>query len=161
MRRQVPIVREVRWLWLVPQLCVLGILVWIARSIVGANEALLAGAGFYFLYLVGARSLVAHEHRRGIRLVRQQQWSEATPHFRRSYEFFSRHPWIDRFRWLALLSLSAASYREMALLNEAFALAQQGLRREARSVYARVLREFPESSMARTALNLMEPERSG
>jgi TolA-binding protein len=45
----------------------------------------------------------------------------------------------------------------MALLNEAFALGQQGQRAEARAVYARVLQEFPESSIAQAALNLMEP----
>lgn len=43
------------------------------------------------------------------------------------------------------------------MLNEAFALGQQGMRSEARSAYERALAEFPDSVMAQSALNLMGP----
>ena len=60
-----------------------------------------------------------------------------------------------------LLSASAASYREMALLNEAFALGQLGRRPEARAIYESTVEEFPDSGMAEAALNLMGPSEGG
>jgi len=132
-------------------------LVLASSIIVGSRYALLAGLSTGFAYAIASKQLISFHHRRGIRLVRARQWADAASAFRQSYSFFSRHPWLDRYRAVFLMSSSAPSYREMALLNEAFALAQQGLHTEARSVYERTLIEFPDSPIAESALNLMGP----
>jgi hypothetical protein len=157
MARRVPIVREIRWIWVIPQLVLLALLILLARSLVQPPLDFLLGAALYLSYSFVARYMFARHHRRGMGLIRARQWEAATSHFRQSYDFFAARPWLDRYRWLLLLSSSAASYREMALLNEAFSLVQQGHRVEARAVYQRTLDEFPDSSMAESALNLMEP----
>ena len=41
-------------------------------------------------------------------------------------EFFKRYNWIDKYRFVVLLSLSRISYTEMALANIAFCHGQLG-----------------------------------
>jgi hypothetical protein len=92
--------------------------------------------------------------------MRGRKWEAAIPHFESSYAFFSAHQWIDRFRSVILMSPSAASYREMALVNVAFCYSQLGHGTEAKSVYERALREFPGSPVASSALKLIESAES-
>ena len=56
---------------------------------------------------------------------------------------------------ITLLMPSAASYREIALLNTAFCYSQLGNVQQTRAYYERALAEFPDSSMAQVALNLI------
>ena len=156
MARRVPVAREIHWGYIFAQFGIFILLYAVARSITGQDFALLIAAVVYVAYSNFGRFVLAGQHRRGIVLVRKRQWQASVPHFRASYEFFDRHQWIDRYRWLFLLSASAASYREMALVNEAFALGQQGLLVESRHVYERALAEFPGSPLAEVALNLMK-----
>ena len=77
------------------------------------------------------------------------------PEFERSYQFFTRHAWVDRWRYVALLTASRMSYREIALLNTAFCYSQIGDGKRSRDTYDQTLREFPDSQMAKTALRMM------
>jgi len=47
------------------------------------------------------------------------------------------------------------TYREMALINIAFAHSQIGDGRTAKAYYERTLRDFPQNSIARAALRLI------
>jgi len=160
MPSSVPIVRQIAWLSLLPQLAILLILVGVARSM-HVPEPLLAGAGVYLLAAASLRSGIPRHHRRGVRLFKRERFAEATPHFLQSYEFFSRHSWLDRWRAVTMCSSSRISYREMGLLNAAFCLAQSGERDRAIAEYRRVLVDFPGSKMAETALRLLVPRPSG
>jgi tetratricopeptide (TPR) repeat protein len=157
MSSAVPIVRQVAWLSVLPQLAILFIFVEIARF-VGAQDAFLAGAIAYLVILFALRFAVPRHHRRGIRLFKNERFAEAIPHFLLSYEFFSKHGWLDRWRALAMLSSSRISYREMALLNAAFCLGQAGQREQSIEHYRRVVSEFPGSKMAEAALRMLEPK---
>jgi tetratricopeptide (TPR) repeat protein len=114
------------------------------------------GAGAFLLYSFGSRGLIARDHRAGIALVKRQQFESAIPHFQRSLEFLDRHPWIDRFRSIVLMSASAISYREMALANTAFCYSQVGNGEEARRYYKRCLERVRNSGLASAALRLMD-----
>ena len=46
--------------------------------------------------------------------------SEAINEFQKSYDFFEKNQWVDKYRYLTLLTASKSSYREMALNNIAF-----------------------------------------
>ncbi len=81
---------------------------------------------------------------------------EAGAEFKLSYDFFTRHPWIDDWRFITLLSSSRVSYREMALLNMAFCHAQEGDGVKAKEFYQRTLKEFPDSGMAKASLRMIE-----
>lgn len=122
------------------------------------NAAIYGVVGF-FVHLVGARHFIPRAHRRGVRHLHKEQFREAIACFADSDRFFSRHPWIDRFRAVVLLSPSSWSYREMALLNMAFAHSQLGEGRKAQEYYRQVATEYPGNKMARNALRLMEASR--
>lgn len=115
----------------------------------------LVGALVYLCYSVGAKHLVAADHRKGIRLLQSKKYDQAVRSFERSYEFFSRHLWIDRNRALVMVSPSRISYREMALLNIAFCYGQLGKRMQAIEYYQRTLQEFPRSEVAKAALAML------
>jgi len=152
----VPIVRQIAWLALLPQMALLAIFAIVggvlARDPIGA----LVGISMYVGYSLIARVAIARHHRRGMRHVKQRRYADALTAFEESYAFLSRHIWIDRYRSITLLSASAISYREMALLNIAFCHSQLGRGTEAKDYYRRTLAEFPESGMALAAINLIE-----
>jgi tetratricopeptide (TPR) repeat protein len=122
------------------------------RSAVGIG----LGALVYLTYSLGSRSVLLASHRQGMRLLQFEQYDKAVAAFEACYGFFSRHPWLDRLRCITMMSAAALSFRETALLNIAFAHSQAGRGAEAKAAYERVLREFPDSSMARIALKFID-----
>ncbi len=110
----------------------------------------------YLGYLLFARYVITRHHRRGIRQMKAERYSEAITAFEASLAFFSRHTLLDKYRYVTLLSGSAACYREMALCNIAFAYSQLGDGAKARAVYERTVQEFPGSGLAKAALKLMD-----
>lgn len=160
MASTLPIVRQVALLSLLPHIAVLLLLVTIAY-LLEAPEPFLVGAIAYLIVSVILRTTIPRHHRRGIRLFRQERFAQAIPHFYQSYDFFTRHAWVDRWRMLTVLSSSHISYKEMALLNVAFCLSQSGERERSIYEYKRVLLEFPGSKMAEAALRLLEPQPPG
>jgi hypothetical protein len=125
-------------------------------AILGARNAVLWGAAAYLAYSIGSRALFTRAHRAGIRLVKQRRFEEAIPKFQESFDFFERHPWIDRFRSFVLMSPSAASYREMALANIAFCYGQIGNGEACRGYYRECLARFPGSGLASAALRMLD-----
>lgn len=157
MSSRAPIVRQVSWLLAVPQMAAMAAVIaaawFVTRSFV---PAVWAGGGVYLAYSVASKLLIARAHRRGIRLFKRQKYAEAIPRFEESYEFFSRHPQVDRYRSITMMSCSAASYGEMALINIAFCYGQLGQGAKAKEYYQRALAEFPDSGMAIAALKMFE-----
>jgi hypothetical protein len=119
------------------------------------NPALFSGVGAYLVLSVVLRYTVTREHRNGVRLMRAGRFEDAVPAFQRSVAFFERHPRIDRLRAFTALSASSMTYREMAMCNIAFALAQLRRGEAAKNAYERVLAEYPDNGMARAALNII------
>ena len=156
-----PIIRQVNWLAVAGHICLYAIAV-VAASLIAGRDSnpVLLGCGALLAYSVVARFGIARAHRRGIGRMKANEWDAAIPEFETSYRFFSNHPWLDRFRAVALMSASAISYREMALANIAFAHSQAGRGSDARCAYERTLNEFPQSSLATAALNLIRAAES-
>ena len=113
------------------------------------------GVTLFMAYAVLSRELIARHHRRGMRAVKARRWEAAALHFEESYRFFLERAWIDRWRALILLSGSAASYREMALVNLAFCRSQMGDGVASLEAYKRALSEFPDSPIAQSALAML------
>ena len=80
---------------------------------------------------------------------------KAIEEFKKSYNFFCRHTWIDKYRCITLLSSRRSSYTEMALLNIAFCYTQSKNAKLSKEYYQKVLEFFPESEMAKSALNMI------
>ena len=82
----------------------------------GSDEAALWAAMVYLVLAYGLRYFVPIDHRKGLRELKQENYSEALLHFEKSYDFFSARPLVDRFRVFTLFSASKLSYREMAVM---------------------------------------------
>lgn len=150
---KLPRARRLCWQALGVQLAALAVSLAACRLLLGPHLwALLCGVLVYLLYARGARAVLLRHHAAGIAALRARRFREAVPEFEASYAFLERHPWIDRYRAVFLLSPSAQSFREMALLNAAFAQLQLGHAAEAKVLYQRTQNQFPASATAAAAL---------
>lgn len=154
--RRLPVSYKVSWFAAIPQFAILAGIAAFACLFAEPWRALFWGAGLYLAYSQGSRWLVCRSHRRGLQLANAGRFEDAIRAHQRSYEFFTNHLWIDRLRSVTLLTPSAVSYREMALINIAFAYGQLGCVRESKRYYQRALEEFPDSEMANAALTFIE-----
>jgi tetratricopeptide (TPR) repeat protein len=154
-----PIIRQVSWPATIPQFVALALAMAIG-AFLGGRDAALWGGAVYLAYSIGSRSLIPRAHRAGVRLFKQQRFAEAIAKHQESFEFFERHPWIDDYRSIVLMSPSAMSYREMALLNIAFCYGQLGDGAQGRAYYQRCLERFPQSGVATAALRMLDSAAS-
>ena len=154
-----PVVRQISWLAVLPQIGALGGAMAIGVFLTRTSNGIVLGAVAYLTYSVGSRVLIARAHRRGMQLYRNQQYAAAIQAYEESYDFFARNTWIDCFRAVVMMSPSAISYREMALCNIAFCYSQLGDGQNAESYYRRALDEFPNSGLAGAALRMIESVR--
>lgn len=151
-----PIVRQIAWVSLIPQIGIMLVLIILTSMIFGSSSpATDIVILFYLLYPLISRRLIAHNHRTGIKLFKSGAYAPAILEFEKSYEFFTKHRWIDKYRFIILLSSSKISYTEMALLNIAFCHSQLGDGPKAKQYYEKTLSQFPDSEMAKSALKMM------
>lgn len=94
---------------------------------------------------------------KGLRLIREERYDEAIACFEKGYKYLERHPRIDRYRFIVMLSCSAFSYREIALCNVAFCYGQTGESETAFLIFGEILEQYPNNVIARTNLNLLKP----
>lgn len=80
-------------------------------------HALLAGSITYLALAWTLRLTFQRHHRKGMKLMRANRFSEAADAFKNSFDFFQKHYLIDRFRFVTMFASSALSYKEMALNN--------------------------------------------
>jgi len=142
-------------LFLIPQLLILSVFIVLA-SRTGTENPAIIGTLAYFSVLAILRRTVAVQHRKGIAHFRKEEFAPALQRFKQSYDYFCRHKWIDEWRYITLLSSSRISYRGMALLNIAYCYGQLEKGVEAKEFYQRTVREFPDSAMAKAAIEMMD-----
>lgn len=152
----IPTVRPISWPATIPQLLALAAAVAIGWSATQSSTGVFCGAAAFLIYSFSSRKLIPLAHRRGIRLAQTQQFEEAIRAHEESYQFFTRHSWLDRYRSITMMSPSAMSFREMALINIAFAYSQIGNGERSKEFYQRAQEEFPDSGMANAALNMIK-----
>ena len=80
-------------------------------------KAIWAGCLTYLVLAWTMRLLFQKHHTNGVRLMQKQKYSDAASAFQKSYEFFKKHPAIDKYRFITMFSSSAIPYRQMALNN--------------------------------------------
>jgi tetratricopeptide (TPR) repeat protein len=159
--QRVPTVRPISWPATIPQLAAVTLAVVVGWFTTNSASGAMWGAAVYLMYSFCSRTFIPRAHRRGIRLSQSQQYEEAIRAHEESYDFFTRHSWLDRYRAITMMSPSAMSYREMALINIAFAQSQIGNGEKAKEYYQQALDEFPHNGIAVAALNMIEAfERS-
>jgi tetratricopeptide (TPR) repeat protein len=154
MASKVPTVRQVAWVSMIPQFLFMGLL-FTGYYLAGQKEFIVYGAATYLIISFLLRYSIPTHHRAGMNLVKHKNYKDAIPYFIKSYDFFSKHAWVDKYRYITLLSSSLMCYREMALNNIAFCYGQIGEGLLAEEYYLRTLSEYPNNEMAKAALNLI------
>ena len=159
MKNNAPLTRQVSWPLVMPQVAAIAASILIVYVVLRPQEfvhALMIGCGIYLAYSIGSRRIITAAHRKGIRLSKQGEFRDAIEYYRRSHDFFTMHPWVDRYRSIVLMSCSAMSYREMALVNMGFCYGQIGDAQKAKECYQEALDTFPGSVIAASALKMIE-----
>ncbi len=154
MASNVPFVNQVSWVSVVYQTFILGAIVLVLTNL-KIEEPFIVGALSFMTLALLLRNFVARDHRRGIRLVKKQMYSEAIPFFEKSVIFFNKNIWVDKYRYVTLLSSSKMSYKEMGLCNIAFCYSQTGNGLKAKEMYENIIKEFPSNGIALASLNLI------
>lgn len=153
-----PAIRSTSWRMLVPQVVIMLLLIILAAAVFKPQPPVLAvtiGAGVYLLYSYGIRWWVLKPHKQGLKLTFAGDYHAAIASHDKSLRFFERHPWIDRFRAVTLLTPSAFSFTEMALMNMAYCYGQLGDIQAAKAFYQQTLNQYPDNEVAAAALNLI------
>lgn len=114
----------------------------------------------WFVFLLLTQQWIPISHRKGIKFLRKGLFDDAIPLFEKSYGFFKKNEWIDRYRGITLLSFSRTSFTEMALLNIAFCYGQDGNVNKAIEYYEKALSQFPKSEIAKTSLKMCESQKN-
>ena len=154
MASSVPTVKQIAWISLVPQLILMGIIMF-GYDLLGFEDPYFYGAMTYLILSITLRNIIATDHRKAIRLVKRNDFTNAIPLFEKSIAFFTKNSWVDKYRLLTLLSSSKMTYKEMALCNIAFCYSQTGNGQKAKDFYEQVIKEFPESGLAIAGLNMI------
>lgn len=155
MSSKMPMIKQVSFVSVIIQILLL-LLMTLGFYQIDKTNFLFYSFGVFVVLLVIVRYVIPRHHRQGITLYKMQKFEQAIPFFDKSYQFFKKYPWIDKYRYFVLLSSSRVCYTEMALLNKAFCLAQAGKKDESITEYKKVLTEFPDSESAKTALKMLE-----
>jgi tetratricopeptide (TPR) repeat protein len=152
-----PIVRQTAWVSLLPHLILLALLMYVFSLFIQSfNMAVLSASASYLVISFTLRYTIPRNHRRGIVLFKADKYPQAIEEYKKSYEFFRKHAWIDKYRFITLLSSSRISYTEMALNNIAYCYAQTGNAELAKQYYQKTLDLFPDSALAKSALNMIQ-----
>lgn len=152
--QKIPVVRQTDWIAVIPQLIFMALLI-LVYYLLDINEPVIWGCLTYLILSFGSRKIIAKDHNKGMQLSKGQKFSDAIKYYEKSAEFFKENNWIDKYRFITLLSASKMSYREMDLNNIGFCYSQIGNGTKAKEYYEKTLTEFPNSVLAKTALNMI------
>lgn len=132
----------------------LSVAVMIGFLTLSPNRGAWYGAGVLILYALVIRWRVTGDHRLALWHLMNHDYEQAIVRFEASFAYFSRHPLLDRLRYIVLLSPTGYRYREMAMTGLGYCHAQLG-RVESRDWYEACLRDYPKNMFAVAALSLM------
>lgn len=155
MASETPTIRQTAWISAIPQFLFMGLLLMVFHQISSEN-AVLYGAVTYLSISYILRNFIPKSHRKGLSLYKENRFLEGIDSFQKSYDFFCQHNYLDKYRYLLLLSSSKMGYKEMALNNIAFGYSQIGDGKKAKEYYERLLVEFPKNEIAKAALKMID-----
>ncbi len=154
MASNVPIIRQTSWISVIPHISFIIILIFVYHKLNFKDPELYDAITFLALS-VSLRYMVPISHRKGLNLSKEHKFENAIPLFETSYKFFTENNWIDKYRFIVLLSSSKLSYREMSLCNIAFCYSQIGNGQKSIEYYTKTLEEYPENGTAQAGLKML------
>lgn len=147
MARRIPRIRTFNVFYLLPQAGIL-LLITGAMYSLSVPHAIWLSISLYFLLSIYLKVLIPKWHRKGIYLLKKGKLDLAILAFQRSYQYFRKYAWIDKYRAFTLFSTSSLTYAEMALINIIYCFEQLGDKKSARKFHAILKKEFPENRYA-------------
>src|SRR5438093_7434176 len=129
MPQQMPVVRQLEWSQLIPQILAIVVLTLFVHLLfpwTQLSTAIFAAALTYLIICRISRAFVLREHYAGMAACRAERFREAISHFEASYNFFSQHPRLDSWRSLLFGVAGANRLSIVALCNMAFCYSQLG-----------------------------------
>ena len=113
----------------------------------------------FFLYLLISRilkfSLIPGSTFTGIRWIKNGEFEKALPCLDQDIDYYTRKAWIDRYRYVLMISASPHTYREITLGNKAYCLLRLGRVKESRELYETILSQYPENNNAEAQLAMI------
>jgi tetratricopeptide (TPR) repeat protein len=157
MTSKVPFVKqETNWFALIPKLAVIGILC-LCFYPLDRNKFFILAFFVYLILTYTARHLffpaVMHE---GLKLIKEEKFEQAIPSVQKTIDYYTKKAWVDKFRFLLLISSSKKTIREMTICNLAYCYLQTGEIQKSKKIYSEVLRQYPENINAKSMLNTID-----
>lgn len=153
MTSQVPFVRqETNWLAAIPRLLLIAILAYCFYPLNKEQYLLIAIVAHWLVTLALRQLCFPRSLHQGIRLIRQERFEEAIPFVERTVNFYTRYRWIDKYRYVLMISSSRSTFQESCLNNLGYCYLQAGEIVMAREIYEAVLQQFPRNKNARAML---------
>ncbi len=150
MKSKTPLSNQISWVGFIPfHLLLFGSIY--LFEVLGFDS--LTGVVFSLALYFLLRYTISSSHRSGIRKMKKGIYEEAIADFESSYAFFKKHNWLDKYRCIFLLSPSAITYTEMALVNIAFAYSQLGDGKSSVKYYEQALKGNPNSILEKLPQN--------
>ncbi len=91
-----------------------------------------------------------------MRFFRAGMYREAVEQSQSMYEFLNRHSWIDRYRYVLLLSETAIPYRTIALCNIAYGYWMLNDNPKSLEYYRKTVESYPSFEAFKEALKTVE-----
>jgi hypothetical protein len=134
--------------YLIPQLAIF-FLVALLFKVIGITQYWLLSLSLYLLMNGYLKVVIPKWHRKGLFYLRKGEMDGAIFAFEKSYDFFSKYNWLDKYRAFTLLSISKFSYCEMALMNIIYCYQQKGDNNKVKSTQKKLTIKFPENPYVR------------
>lgn len=154
MTSKVPFIKqETNWIALVPKLSVIGLLCLCFYQIDKNNFYIIAVFVYFMLTLIARRLFFPAVMYKSIKLIKEGKFGQAIPLIQKTIDYYSKKPWIDKFRFLLLISSSKRTIREGSLCNLGYCYLQIGEIKRAKEIYQNVLAQYPENINAKSTLD--------
>ncbi len=111
--------------------------------------------GIIFLFF----RVIPRRHVKGIKNLYNNEYDKAFNDFEKSYMLFKKYEFIDKFGFVFLLNISDNTYRESALLNQAYIKYIEGNEDEAKKLYEKVLRMNFKNRIAKKGIKIIETKK--
>ena len=142
MASKIPVIRNTRFSYFIPQFAIMLLLILIV-GMFNYTYAIILGICLYFILSMYLKIIIPKWHRKGVFALKKGAIEAAIIAFDRSYAYFKKNAWIDKYRAFTLLSTSQFSYTEMALMNIIYCFEKMGNTTKAKQYHKKLQVEFP------------------
>ena len=158
MTSKVPFVKqETNWFAILPRLFLIGILCLVFYHFLDSPDKHNFFIPAFIVYLLIAFALrklffplFIHQ---GIRLIKEEKFEQAIPFIQKTIDYYTKNSWVDKFRFLLMISSSKRTVRESSICNLAYCYLQIGEIKKSREIYQEVLTQYPKNINAKSLLN--------